>query len=365
MHATQARAAAALTLLALAAGAVHAAEGFAPRYNLAGSLGGEMFAPPEQSGWGVGVAYTRVDVEKLTGGDGHDLKITTPAGSVPLPGAPASLYPSYAANSVTLLGGGSFDIYNLALGYVTADTYEGGRLAFLVNVPLGRKTQSFRFRTTVPALSWPSDTVPDATTRTAVEQQFAANYLGALNAQTGAETGTEEGLGDVELQAGWMLNTAQWRVLAGVSLVTPTGTYDAAAGPDIGTGNFYTLRPAVQVAWLPTPDWSIAGKLTMGFNTRNDDNELRSGNWAGLEAALGYMTPVGPVGLHAVHVQQVQADSQNPYGAARYRSTSLGAFYTTRVPGIDAVLTLQSMQMLDSRYAKHGSIYQLRMIKLF
>ena len=354
-----------LALAVLGTGVGHAAEGFAPRYNLAGSLGGEMFAPPDRSGWGVGGAYTRADVQKVTGGDGHDLKVTTPGGTLAVPGLPGGLSPTYKANVVTLQGHGGFDIYNLAVGYVSQDTYGGGQLAFLVNVPLGHKTQTFTARTSAPGLSWPNATVPDATTRAAVEQQFSASYLAGVNSQTSAESGTEDGLGDVELQAGWLAAGEQWRVLAGVSLVTPTGTYDAAPGPDIGTGNFYTLRPAVQVAWLPTPDWSIAGKLTVGFNTRNKDNDLRSGNWAGLEAAVGYMTPIGPVGLHTVYVQQFQADSQNPYGAARFRSTNVGAFYTTKVPALDAILTLQTMQMVDSRYAKHGTFYQARMIKLF
>ncbi len=37
-------------LLAGVLGCAHAAEGFEPRYNLAGSLGGEIFAPPDQTG---------------------------------------------------------------------------------------------------------------------------------------------------------------------------------------------------------------------------------------------------------------------------------------------------------------------------
>lgn len=69
----------------------------------------------------------------------------------------------------------------------------------------------------------------------------------------------------------------------GASLAIPTGRYNASPTPDIGTGNFYTLRAAVRVAYLPTPDIALAAKMTLGLNTKNLDNGLHSGNWMGLE----------------------------------------------------------------------------------
>lgn len=157
----------------------------------------------------------------------------------------------------------------------------------------------------------------------------------------------------------------QLRVLAGASLVLPTGRYDARSGPDIGYGNFYTFRPAVQVGYLPTPDIAFAAKLTLGFNTRNEDNDLRSGNWAGLESAAAYKTRIGAMGLHTVYVQQFQDDSNNPWGASRFRMFNAGGFFTTKVPGIDAALTLQFMKTTDSRNAKAGDFSQVRLIKVF
>jgi hypothetical protein len=71
------------------------------------------------------------------------------------------------------------------------------------------------------------------------------------------------------------------------------------------------------------------------------------------------------VGLHSVFVQQYQDDSNNPWGASRFRSLNAGAFFTTKVPVVDAVLTAQYMTTTDSRNAKSGSFTQLRMLKLF
>ena len=47
----------------LTIGNAHAAEGFVVRYNIAGSLGGEIFAAPDSPGVIVGTAYTYVDIK--------------------------------------------------------------------------------------------------------------------------------------------------------------------------------------------------------------------------------------------------------------------------------------------------------------
>lgn len=362
--------------LAVSAGlgcsAVRAAEGFEVRYNLAGSLGGEMFAPPDRAGFGVGLAATYVHVDKVSGADGKDIRVSQPGGTVRLPAdttvAPGVTLPAgtpvatYGASDVSVSATGSFKLHNLAMGYVSTERFQGGRLAFLLNVPYGIKEQRFNAKASVPSLTpvSPLSAVPSD-----LSDAFGSSHVQQVNAQASGETGEEQGLGDIELQAGWMLNTEQWRVLAGASLVLPSGQYDAAPGPDIGTGNFYTFRPAIQVAWLPRADVSIAGKVTLGFNTRNRDNDLRSGNWLGLEAAAACMTPLGPIGVHAIHVQQTQDDSGNPFGDARFRSSNVGVFFTTKVPSADAVVTLQTMKTFDSRYAKHGTFQQIRLIKLF
>lgn len=352
-------------VLLCAAVSAHAAEGFQVRYNLAGSLGGEMFAPPDTHGFAMGAAATCISVDRITGGDGRALRTTTPGGTVAVPGLPSSLYPSYGSNQVESAARGTLTLYNLAAAYISEARFGGGRLAWLVNVPYGIKAQRLAGKATPPSLSWPDPTTPDAATQGAVQQQFSSQYMAAVNGAAAAETGKAAGIGDVELQGGWLYADEQWRVLAGASIAMPTGRYQSAAGPDIGNGNFYTLRPAVQAAWLPRADLSVAGKLTVGINTRNKDTGLRSGNWVGLETALAYMTPIGPVGLHSVHVQQTQDDGGNPLGSARFRSNNVGLFFTTKLPVIDAVVTVQTMKTTDSRYAKHGTFQQIRVIKVF
>ena len=86
-----------LTTALLACAAAHGAENFEPRYNMAGSLGGEIFAPPDQPGWALGLATTNVPVRKVTGGGNSGPTLPVPGGTVPVPGLPAALAPSYGA----------------------------------------------------------------------------------------------------------------------------------------------------------------------------------------------------------------------------------------------------------------------------
>mgnify|MGYP003703735735 CR=1 FL=1 len=343
----------------------HAAEDFQIRYNIAGSLGGEMFAPPDQAGLAVGVAATYINITKVTGGDGKAITTNTPAGSVPLAVGGTPYDPTYAANKVQMKATGSMRIYNLAVGYVTNEHYGDGRLAFGVNVPYGTKKQLVSAAADTPALTWPSAGYPDATTKAYVGSQFASQYQSGIAAAAAGQTGDKTSLGDVELLGGWLYATGNLRMLVGASLVLPTGDYNADDNVNFATGKFYTFRPAVQVAYLPSPKWAVAGKVTMGFNTTNTDTDIRSGNWVGLEAATGYMTSVGVVGLHGVHVQQLQADSNNPLGSSKLQSTNVGAFFTTKVPGIEAALTAQTMMTIDSKNAKAGYFHQIRLIKVF
>lgn len=353
----------ACTALAASPG-VQAAEDFQLRYNLAGSLGGEIFAPPDLAGLTGGIALTRVDIRKLTGGDGEPLTRVAPGGTVPLPPpTPAALHPTYAPTRVRIDATGSLLQWNLGLVYITEARYAAGRLAFGLSLPYATKKQGFGAHGATPALRW-NAAVP-APTQAAVNGQFDRQFQAGIAAQADAEGGEVSGIGDAELHAGWRHADAQLRVLAGASLVLPTGRYQPAAGPDIGNGNFCTLRPVMQVVYLPRPDIAVAGRLTVGLNTTNRDNDLRSGNWASVESALGTMTRLGPVGVHVVHAQQFQDDRGNVWGASRYRSTHAGLFFTTRIPVIDTVLSLQYMNAIASRNAKHGSYAQVRMSKSF
>ena len=359
--------AATLLLAAASAGAVLAAEDFRVRYNLAGSIGGEIFAPQSSSGWIGALAYTYIDGRKVTGDDGNKLGITTPPGTVPLPSpAPEALYPTYDANRVALQTSGHANVMALALGYITEERYGGGQLIFGALLPLAQNASEVRASAASPTLNWLHPAQPVDTTKAIVQGQFAAGYQTQLSDLAAAESGKISGIGDLELAAGWMRQDGPWKFRAGAAWVLPTGAYSATKRPNIGFGNYHTLRPEVQVTYLPTAKIALSGKLIMGFNSRNKDKQLKSGDWIGLEAAAGYMTPIGPVGLHGVHVRQYQDDQNNlMFGSSRLQLTGLGAFFTTRLPVIDTIVTLQYMVTTHSRNARHSNFSQLRLVQQF
>lgn len=340
-----------------------AAEGFQIRYNLAGSLGGEMFDQPEHAGLIGAAAVTYVKIKKVTGDGGGNFTQTTPGGTVP--GFPAGLAPTYNAQAVEVAGTGSLTQYNLALGYVTTERYGGGRLIYGFNLPYGKKKQSFSASPTPPTLNFPNAGVLPPGTVPATQAQFNTGYQSMVNGLTSSESGEVSGFGDAELSAGWHFGDQRLRVLPAVTLVLPTGKYSASAGPDIGDGNFYTVRPSVQLTFQPTPQVALGGKLSMGFNSKNRDSNVRSGDWIGAEAAAAYMTSLGPVGVHMIHARQYEDDQNNLFGASRYRSTGAGVFWTTRLPVIDAFLNLQYMRTTSSQNARHGTFTQARLVKLF
>ncbi|WP_256081047.1 transporter [Massilia sp. YIM B04103] len=341
----------------------NASEDFQLRYNLAGSLGGELFAPMGQTGWAGGLAATYMDINKVTGNDGNSLTRSVPGGTVPLPNLPQALYPTYGDSTAQISGTGSMKQLNLGLAYVTKERFADGRFAFLLNLPFAKKIQNFDASGIAPALTW--NPVVPAPVRAMVATGFSTQYAAGLQKQADDASGQVSGIGDTELQAGWLYVRDRMRVLAGASIVLPTGKYSPSSGPDIGYGNYYTFRPAFQATYLLTPEVAISGKVTWAVNTRNRDNQLRSGNWAGVELAAGYKTPLGVLGIHGLRVQQYQDDSNNPWGNSRLRSTNAGIFFTTKLEAINAAITAQYMATTMSRNSKHGDFSQLRMIKFF
>jgi hypothetical protein len=101
---------------------------------------------------------------------------------------------------------------------------------------------------------------------------FAAlSIQGLANSRNGQTTG----FGDLELGVGWLYAEGPWKVRADGTLVLPTGKNSTTPGPDIGLGNFYTLRPEAQLTYLTSNQWAFSGKAVLGFNTRNRDNQLK------------------------------------------------------------------------------------------
>lgn len=245
----------------------NAAEIFAPRYNLAGSLGSELFAPPPTAGVKGVITYTQADLDRVTGGDGNDLQSVIPGGTVPVPGLPSGLNPTYQAKPVLINAVGSLLTTNIGFAYYTNDSYSGGRIGVGINLPYLKLKSTLKGLATTPTLNWPSPAVPDARTKGLVAAQFNATYQSLITSTGDASSGELESFGEMEIVGGWVKTFPDMRFQAGASLVLPTGKYNPGPSPVIGFGNFYTLRPSAQLNYSVNDSFAVAGKVILGINS--------------------------------------------------------------------------------------------------
>ena len=351
-----------------------AADGFKVRFPLSGSLGGEIVAPVDNPGFFGSLVLTQIDLDKLTDDTGNTRQQTN-TGRFATPAPIAG-----AVRSATYSGTVAFDFQqkqtngNLLLGYLTEDMYGGGRLSVVFNLPYtARLDRQLKLSGATPTLSTLSPALnspplPAGTAAAAQAQSqagFNTAYQAQLATQSSGASGVVDGMGDAELTAAWVYRKDALKLITGLTLAMPTGKYDATNPLSIGFGNFYTLRPGVAVAYNPSPAWTVAARGSLAFNTRNKDNQIKSGDYAALDLAAAYRTPIGVVGPHLLMVRQYKDDTGGPLGANRFSATGVGAFFTTLIPSLGTAVNLSYMTMVSSRNALSGSFIQVRVSKAF
>jgi hypothetical protein len=338
------------------AGTACATEDFKLRFPLSGALGGEIVAPIDNPGWFGSTVLTSIKVDKVTDNEGNARTQTQTK--------------SYANGAVTATSVTNLDVEqtqtnaNLLIGYLTEPNYGGGRLSFTFNLPYTIKQE----RTVKLSGATPVAVGPEPT-RTGVQNSLNASYQAGLVNQAASLSGEVEGFGDAEITGAWVYRKNNMKLVTGVTLAMPTGKYDPSETTlDTGLGNFYTLRAGAAVSADITPLWTVGGKASMGFNTRNKDTDIRSGNFAALDLAAVYRTSIGVVGPHFMHVQQIQDDSMGTStrtAFGRFSATGVGAVFTTLIKPIDAGINFSYMTMIDSKNALSGSFLQVRLSKAF
>ena len=364
---------AAAALSSLAAPAL-AADGFKLRFPLSGTLGGEIVAQVENPGFFASASVTQIEIDKITDGTGNSFQ-QLKAGNFATPAPIAG-----QVRTATYSGVVGVDLKqsqtntNIVLGYQTAKDYGGGHLVFALNLPytthLSRETVYSGATPTLSTLA-PALTSPPLPAGTAAAAQasaqtgFNTTYQAQLGALSAAGTRTVDGLGDVEVTGAWTYNNDGVKVVTGLTLALPTGRYDAASQINVGFGNFYTLRPGAAVAYSPAKDWTLGVRGSLAFNTRNKDNQIKSGNYGALDLAAAYRSPIGVFGPHVLIVRQFTDDEGGALGSNRFSSTGAGFFFTTLIPQVETAVNLSVMKTISSRNALSGSFYQLRLTKAF
>lgn len=239
--------ASALLGLSLASSMGYAAEGFKVRFPLSGTLGGEMVAPITPGVFGS-VVVTHLTVNKLTGPDGS---------------AYSAVIPSTGGMTATVGIDQKQDLYNLILGHTSTEKYAGGHLTFAVNVPY----------------------VTIDRTISGVASNVVAQP--GVNLLAKSASGNVSSIGDIEVSAGWQRQVDdKTKVVVGATLAMPTGDYSKTpTSINVGAGNYYTLRTGAAIAYKATENLTLGARASLAFNTKNKDNDWRSGDYYVLDLA--------------------------------------------------------------------------------
>ncbi|PXX40177.1 SphA family protein [Undibacterium pigrum] len=362
-----------------------AGEGYKLRQSPVGVFGGEMAASLENPGFFGTAALSHTNIYKVVDGDGNDISL--PARNIPLPtgtvtrgAVPDGTYALTMPAAAIHFEQPQTQI-NILAGYLTQSTYNGGHIAFAMNVPLIRQSRSFTAVSPEGTISpTPNPALPAAlrgaigAVAAAANAQVQAGVASTLASQN-ADT---SGMGDTELSMVWIRQQERLKIAAGVSLFVPTGNYNKDRGPNPGFGNFYTLRPGVAVSYSLNPHhgpevWdsgvTIAGRLSFGMNSTNKDTNYRSGNYVYAEAGIVKVMGNWAVGSNVLAINQVTDDSGTGAGAGtaaggnRYKTYAAGPFISYKLPGKEAGFNLHYSQSFGSSNALMSRTLQLRFIK--
>ena len=358
------------------AGQTYAADGWKLRFPLSGSLGGEIAAKQLTPGLYGSVVATQIEVDKVTGGDGNALTLTQAnafSQAVTSPPSPIAMTVSSSySGAATVAVKQSQTVSNVVLGYLTETEYAGGRLNMTVNIPYMSLNRTFSVSGPTPTLAPLKSSVPGPQAaavasglQPTIQGQFALKYQAQLAANSTAASGSAADLGDMEVTGAWVRQTDDMKIIVGATLAMPTAKYDKNSVLNTGFGNYYTLRPGVAVSGRASEDLTLGAKVSLGLNSPNNDNGVRTGNFFGLDLAAAYLTPVGVFGPHVMYVSQYEDDQGGTFGGNRFNATGAGVFYTTLIRPINAGLNFSYMQMLNTRNALSGSFVQIRLTKAF
>jgi hypothetical protein len=358
-----------LVATAFLATTAQAADGLKLRFPLTGTLGGEIIAPLNNPGPFISLIFTQVEVSKATGSDGNTLT-SSQAGLTPpkdVLGDGVLRSASYTATVKTDVKQ-SQSVGNLVLGHLSQEEYLGGHLSLIANIMFSRMKVTTNVSGTTPTLGTFSPAIPAPfadPVQAGAQAEFAAGYPSGLASQSAAATGSVTDLGDMEITAAWVQAKDNLKLMVGATLALPTGQYNKNKAYNVGFGNYYTLRPGVALAYKATDALTLGVRASLGLNSTNQDNQVRTGNFAGLDLAAAYLTPVGIVGANLLKVAQYQDDTGGILGANRLNASAGGIFFASMIPALNTGINLSYTQMLQSRNAMSARFFQAILTKAF
>ncbi len=333
---------------------VHAQEGWKIRYPTGGTLGPELSVYNIKPSVITSIAVRNTQLTELTDKDGNQARTPSITNAQ---GVTQNALVDFKQQQT---------IVDIGLGYVFPTMVADGRVIVSMNIPY--------FITAKRNLSFPevSAIAADGSSVTP-----GAGYINSLNDQKNANDVSTEGLGDTQINTTWVYVKDKTKFSLGLAVILPTGEYhglpsggQGTPAINLGAGKYYTTQPSTSIAYRATDKLTVGARATLGFNTTNKINDWKSGDFAALELAASYKTPIGVFGTQVVNVKQYQDDiggqagnQPGGYGANRFELVNAGLFYMTKVKDIGLIVSYTGG--LHAENALISNILSARLTKVF
>ena len=242
----------------------------------------------------------------------------------------------------------SADVLALRASWVSESQLWDGRLGLSATLPLV-KTHLETKLTRLTPLPAPYAQIADST-------------LAKLAA---ANSGDESGVGDMEIAPFIDWQTDSYRVIFAPAFVAPTGDYDANRAVNPGAGNFWTIRPALTLAYVTENGWEFGARTTYSFNTENKDTDYKSGQYLHSDGAVMYQVRDGlRLGAAGYLIYQTTKDSGTGAPADGYKARvfALGPSIGWQSEDSRLGLEFKVLQEFGVRNRPEGTLGWLRVI---
>lgn len=219
---------------------------------------------------------------------------------------------------------------------------------------------------TLPLVSTEADTTLNRLTP--VPPQFAPAVDGALAQLAAAGSGSESGVGDMEIAPFVDWQTDQSRVIFAPAVVAPVGSYDKNKVVNPGAGNFWTFRPILTLAYVTESGLEFGARTSYSFNMKNDDTGYTSGQYLHSDGALMYQVRDNlRLGLAGYLVWQTTKDKSETAGLVpehgnKARVFGLGPSIGWQTEDSRLGLEFKVLQEFAARNRPEGTLAWLRVI---
>lgn len=320
---------------------VVAAEGFVLRM-AAGVMGREIFAPISPGHYGA-VNYTLTSVDGVKGNDGKQLVnqqvLTAPA--------------AFAGQIVPVAVNLKQKQHNLSLRYTYVPDVEWLGAKPSMGVLIGYVIKDRKLGLT--ATQFPAGFPAGGQT----------NFNNNLRAQENLNNIEVDGLNDMELNGVLSWEFERSKLAAGLALTLPTGAYTTGRPVNPGDGDYMTLKPSLTYGYILDSGLMLGGRLTLGFNGRNQRTNYESGDFYSLEALV--MKQFGPatLGFNGYTIRQTSSDKGPGVAAHGNRmvthGVALSGTFQTSWGGIE----VRAAQDIGGKNTRDSSRFSVRLARAF